>query len=255
MKTTNLYGLIGHPLSHSFSANYFAKKFKKENIKNCEYCNFEIPNIKLLPQLIEQNKNLEGLNVTIPYKESVIPFLNSLDETARNIGAVNTIKIIRENKTARLIGYNTDYHGFYTSLKELMTDNEKYALVFGSGGSSKAVRYALKQLRINYKVVSRVTKQNNADTINYEDISALTISQTDIIINTTPLGMYPNIKAAVKIPYKHIKRGCIAYDLIYNPKKTLFLQNAEKHGAVICNGLKMLELQAEKAWDIFSNRN
>ncbi len=252
MKNIKLYGLIGYPLSHSFSKKYFSTKFEKENINNCEYHNFEIENINQLKELIELHENLQGLNVTIPYKESVMGLLDDLDDIANSIGAVNTIKIIRDKyNNVKLIGYNTDFYGFYSSLKDLMTGNERYALVFGSGGSSKAVQYALKQLNLSCKVVSRTNPHNGASVLGYDDISPLMMSQTDIIVNTTPLGMYPNTNATVDIPYEYIKKGCIAYDLIYNPSKTLFLQKAEKNGAVICNGLRMLELQAEKSWNIF----
>ncbi len=248
--TTKQYGLIGYPLSHSFSQKYFTQKFKQENIINCEYNNFEISDINSLHNLVEKHQNLEGFNVTIPHKEKIIPLLDKVDETAQQIGAVNTVKILRGSNNYKLIGYNTDYYGFKLSLQELMTGNEQNALIFGSGGASKAIQYVLQLLNIDFKIVSRQAKQGK--TISYNEITPLKISQTDILVNTTPVGMYPNIKEALPLPYQHIKSGCIVYDLTYNPAKTLFLQKAEKNGAIICNGLKMLELQAEKAWEIFT---
>ncbi len=246
------YGLIGYPLSHSFSWKYFNEKFKRENIKNAEYKNFEIPNINELHEVIKNNPKLQGFNVTIPYKESIIPLLDHLDDTAKEIGAVNCVKLIYNADKPKLIGYNTDYYGFSVSLKQLVEGKEKTALIFGSGGASKAVKYSLRNLDINYKIVSRQLQNKSENTIKYEDISPKLISETDILINTTPLGMFPNIDNAVDIPYEYIKNKSIAFDLIYNPLKTLFLKKAEENGAIICNGLKMLELQADKAWEIFN---
>ncbi len=249
-----LYGLIGYPLSHSFSKKYFTEKFKNEGIKNAEYRNFEISSIDSLPDLIKSNPDLLGFSVTIPHKESIIPFLDNLDVTAKEIGAVNAVKISRTFAGVALIGYNTDCYGFTKSLQKFLKGNESSALIFGSGGASKAVQYALNTLNINYKIVSRNPEQNINNMISYADVSADMISQIDILVDTTPVGMWPKINQALDIPYQHIKTGCIAYDLTYNPEKTLFLQKAEKYGAIVCNGLKMLELQAERAWSIFTER-
>lgn len=245
------YGLIGYPLSHSFSQKYFNEKFEKENIKNAEYKNFEIADIELLHKVVSENPNLRGLSVTIPHKESIITFLDELDETAQNIGAVNCVKIVRESLKVKLKGYNTDFYGFTASLQEIMTGKETTALIFGSGGAAKAVAYALKQLKIQYKIVSRQLN-TNPDIIKYDELSEELISETDILINTTPLGMWPNVNEAIDIPYEHIKHKSIAFDLTYNPKKTLFLKKAEEYGSVICNGLRMLELQADEALNIFN---
>ncbi len=248
---TKLYGLIGYPLSHSFSKRYFTRKFNSENIYDCEYRNFEIPKLHLLPDLLEKHQNLLGLSVTIPHKESILEWLDEIDEVAQQIGAVNAVKILQKQNITKLIGYNTDCYGFQISLQNILKGNEKHALIFGSGGASKAVQYALRQLNINFQVVSRQAKQGQ--TIGYHEISPSIMSEADIFVNTTPVGMYPNINETLDLPFEYIKSGSIAYDLTYNPPKTLFLQKAEKNGAITCNGLKMLELQAEKAWEIFNS--
>ncbi|MEZ5026789.1 MAG: shikimate dehydrogenase [Chitinophagales bacterium] len=241
------FGLIGFPLSHSFSKGYFAEKFKKEKIQNCDYDIFPLEKIADFEILCQQQTNLVGLNVTIPYKEQVIPFLDELNEDAKAIGAVNTIKFFQGKK----IGYNTDCYGFEMSLKPLLKSHHQSALILGTGGASKAVEYVLKKLGITYQYVSR---NKQAHTITYDELSKdFDLLQTQIIINTTPLGMYPNIDAAPPLPYSKINEHFILYDLVYNPEKTLFLKYGKTQGAQTKNGLEMLYLQAEKSWEIWNS--
>lgn len=244
------FGLIGYPLSHSFSVGFFATKFANENIHNAVYQNFPLEYIEQLPELLKSNPNLVGINVTIPYKQKVMPFLTELDETAMNVGAVNTIKISRENNSIQLIGYNTDVYGFEQSIKPHLESYHKNALILGTGGASKAVIYVLQKLNIDINIVSR----SNAPGI-YKTYSELTVNDIrnhKIIINTTPLGMYPNIEASPSIPYGEISSQHILFDLIYNPLETNFLKEGNARGAKTINGLKMLHLQALKAWDIWN---
>lgn len=249
----NLFGLIGYPLTHSFSKKYFTKKFEKEGIKNCRYDLFEIKNIEELPSIIKNNPELKGLNVTIPHKESVINFLDELDEPARSIKAVNVIKI----DSGKLKGYNSDFHGFRTSLKKflnvetlevLKTSKVLKALVLGTGGSSKAIKAALEDLKIDYKTVSR--NEGKAD-FTYEDLKSQ-IGNFQLIINTTPVGMYPLIEACPDLPYDLINKDHYLFDLVYNPEETLFMKKGKEKGARTKNGLEMLSLQAEKAWEIWN---
>lgn len=249
-KIINIFGLIGYPLSHSFSKKYFTEKFKKEGIINTVYKNFEIENISLLPQIIENNPFLKGLNVTIPYKKSIIPYLNELDENAEAIGAVNVVDLKEIDNQLSLKGYNTDYYGFLNSLKKYLGGDEKNALILGNGGAAKAVIHALKTLNIHYKIASRKTEASS-DTVQYSSIDEQFISKMNIIVNTTPLGMWPNVDFAPDIPYHSISKGTIAFDLIYNPEITLFMEKAIKFGAIAVNGLEMLRLQADRAWEIF----
>lgn len=238
MKT---YGLIGKNISYSFSRNYFANKFKKEDIKNSQYINFDIDNLSELNNIF--NTNNFGFNVTIPYKEVIIPYLDSLDFHAKKIGAVNTIKIENEKK----IGFNTDWIGFKKSIEPLLNSHHTKALILGTGGASKAVIYALDQLKIETLMVSRYGE------ISYEDLSEEIIQNHAIIINCTPVGTFPNIDAAPEIPYHFITKNHLAYDLIYNPAETLFLKKCKEKGAVVKNGLEMLEIQAEASWKIWNS--
>lgn len=240
----NQFGLIGYPLSHSFSKGYFAEKFIRENIANSNYDTFPIEKIEDFEQLCQQN-NFKGLNVTIPYKQSIIPFLDELNEDAQKIGAVNTIKFIDNKK----IGYNSDVYGFEYSLLPFLKTHHKQALILGTGGASKAVEYVLKKLNIHYKYVSRIA---NNDIISYQDINEEIINTHHIIINTTPLGMYPNIDAAPEIPYQYISDKHLLYDLVYNPEETLFLKKGKEKNAQTKNGLEMLYLQAERSWQIWN---
>lgn len=243
-----VYGLIGKNINYSFSQNYFTQKFKALKLSESSYTNFDIDTISEFNSIIENTTHLKGLNVTIPYKQAVIPYLDSLSKKAIKIGAVNTISFTKDNK---LKGYNTDWYGFYHSLKPLLQKHHTKALILGTGGASKAIEFALKKLSIDYYFVSR-TPQEGAFT--YEQLSSEIVSEYSIIINTTPLGTFPNTEDKPPIPYHFITNQHIAYDLIYNPEKTTFLELAEKNGATIKNGYEMLILQAEKAYKIWSKR-
>ncbi len=237
------YGLIGYPLTHSFSPIFFANKFEKEKIE-AEYKSYPIEQVEGFLELFEQG--LDGLNVTIPYKEKVIPFLDSLSPEAAAIGAVNTIK----KEGDLLVGYNTDVYGFEYSL--LYCDGYKClanrgALVLGSGGAAKGISYVLNKLGFKVSVVSRT-----AGDLRYTDLSETIIKHNSLIINTTPLGMYPLIEGSPDIPYQHMSPQHLSYDLVYNPEKTVFLINSETQGAFIKNGEQMLVLQAEKSWEIWN---
>ena len=239
------FGLIGKDISYSFSKKFFTRKFINEGLNNCSYENYDINSISELLEVINDTK-IKGLNVTIPYKESVIELLNHIDPIAKKIGAVNTIKIDKQNK---LLGYNTDYIGFKQSLESNIS-NQKRALILGTGGASKAIVYALKTLNIKTLLVSRKKRE---ESINYEDISNQVIKDHTIIINCTPLGTYPNIEECPKIPYQYITERHLCYDLIYNPIKTKFLILSEKEGASIINGNEMLENQAIESWKIWNS--
>jgi shikimate dehydrogenase len=241
------FGLIGFPLSHSFSKGYFTEKFQKEKITDCQYDVFPLEKIEDFTELCEQHKNLTGLNVTIPYKEKIIPFLDELNEDAIEIGAVNTIKFIDGKK----IGYNTDCYGFEMSLKPLLKAHQTSALILGTGGASKAVEYVLKKLGISFQYVSR---NKSEQSISYDELNENIVSSSSVIVNCTPLGMYPNVEIAPKIPYNFITNNHLLYDLIYNPEETLFLKEGKLRGAQTKNGLEMLYLQAEKSWEIWNSR-
>jgi len=240
-----LFGLVGKNIAYSFSRTYFTEKFSRLEL-NCHYENFDIPDISQFPEIIKHNPDVKGLNVTIPYKESVIPYLDSLTETAAKIGAVNTISL----NDGMLTGHNTDHYGFQKSLAPLLQPHHKKALILGTGGASKAVAFALETLGISYQLVSRKQVDNS---ICYDDINDKTFSEFHIIINTTPIGTFPDTEVCTDIPYDLFTNRHIAYDLIYNPEETLFLKKAKSHGAVIKNGLEMLQLQAEKAWEIWNS--
>ncbi|MBE6309493.1 MAG: shikimate dehydrogenase [Bacteroidales bacterium] len=248
MKGT-LYGLLGYPLGHSFSRNYFNNKFEAENI-DAEYINFEIPDINMLMEVISEYYNLNGLNVTIPYKEQVIPFLDELDEDAANIGAVNVIKIIHENNNLKLKGYNSDVIGFCDSISPLLKPHMKKAMILGTGGAAKAVMYGLNKFGIDSQLVSRKKTDN---TITYTDIDKNIIDEYHIIVNTTPLGMYPNIDECPDIPYELLSEKHLCYDLLYNPDETLFMKKAKENGATVKNGLEMLLLQAFVSYEIWNS--
>lgn len=251
-----LFGLIGYPLGHSFSKKFFSDKFEKEGIDDCRYELYAIPTIQLLPQLIEQNPKLEGLNVTIPFKEQVIPYLDWLHPLAAAAGAVNCLRI-RQN---RLEGYNTDIIGFESALRKVLHEAVPEihmpllrAMILGSGGACKAVAVVLEKLGIPYLIASR-KKQAGTNYIEYQDISPEMLETHRLIINTTPLGMYPNLESAPPLPYSSLSRLNILFDLVYNPEKTVFLMKGEKAGAYIQNGLEMLYLQAEKSWEIWNEK-
>jgi shikimate dehydrogenase len=245
-QSKRLYGLIGKNISYSFSKKYFTEKFVLGNLVECTYENFDLQNIEEFPNLIANNPDLKGLNVTIPYKETIIPYLNKLSKNAAQIGAVN---VIRFTKKGKLKGYNSDYYGFMKSLKPLLQAHHKKALILGTGGAAKAVAFALNQLQILYTFVSREEK---AGMIGYDRINVTTFDNYHIIINCTPLGTSPNTSASPPIPYQFFTEKHIAFDLIYNPEETQFLKKAKKNGAVTKNGYEMLVFQAEKAWKIWN---
>ena len=241
------FGLIGFPLTHSFSRKYFTQKFQEEHISDAVYELFELPELQKLPELILQNPELKGLSVTIPHKQNVIPLLDELDETAAKIGAVNTIKI----SGGKLKGYNTDVIGFRESLKNFLPQNfTSKALILGTGGAAQAVKAALNELQIPFQSVSR-----NADSgdLTYEELTAEIIEKHQLIINTTPLGTYPEIEICPPIPYGFLTPDHFLFDLVYNPEETLFMKNGRGKGAKTKNGYEMLVLQAEAAWQIWNS--
>lgn len=240
------FGLIGKNISYSFSKSYFQNKFKKEHIKNSSYSNFDLKSISEFEPLISQDPEIVGLNVTIPYKEVIMPYLDTINKTAREIGAINTIKITNKGK---LKGYNTDYYGFKKSLQPLLKKHHKKALILGTGGSSKAIAFALKKLKVRYSYVSRTKTETN---FTYQELDEKIITDHHIIINCSPVGTYPNINDCPNLPYHYITDQHILFDLVYNPRETLFLKKGIQQGAKICNGLRMLELQAERSWEIWN---
>ena len=241
------FGLIGRNISYSFSASYFKDKFEKLALKNYTYTNFDIEDISQLSEIIEKTKRLKGLNVTIPYKEAVVPLLNKVSKTASVIGAVNTIVVSKKGTK----GYNTDHYGFRKALIPLLLPHHKKALILGTGGASKGIAFALRRLKIEYDFVSRTA----TDVIYaYEDLTEDIFKEYQIIINTTPLGTFPNIDECPPIDYGLFTNKHIAFDLVYNPAETEFLKRAAQNGAVIKNGYDMLVHQAEKAWEIWNRQ-
>jgi shikimate dehydrogenase len=243
-----IYGLIGNPLSHSFSQNYFTEKFRKENITDCSYLNFEIKNLDKEIKHLKIDPLLCGLNVTIPYKSQIIPFLDEISEECKEINACNCIKI----HDGKWSGFNTDVAGFEKSFTPYLQPHHRKALVLGTGGSSKAVAYILKKRGIEFLLVT-TKKETPAGAINYENISPSLLQEFKIVINTTPAGMYPNVDGYPKIPYEYVSEKNYFFDLIYNPSKTLFLSKGEAMGAVIKNGEQMLAIQAEESWKIWQS--
>lgn len=243
-----VFGLLGKNIAYSFSRGYFKNKFQKLQLNSCKYKNFDINTIDDFQNLINENDNLKGLNVTIPYKEAVIPFLDKLDKTAKKINAVNTIKF---TKKGNLKGYNTDAYGFENSIKPLLKTYHKKALILGTGGASKAVAFVLKKNDIKFSFVSRnpTTKKE----ISYESITESVLDSHHIIVNCTPLGTSPNIELCPNIPYQFLNEHHLLYDLIYNPEVTTFLKNGLEKGSSIKNGLEMLQLQAEESWRIWNS--
>ncbi len=240
----NVYGLLGKNIGYSFSRNYFSEKFTKEKLP-CEYRNFDIATIEKLKPLLE-NTTIQGLNVTIPYKQEVIPYLDAMDPIAQEIGAVNVIKF---DKKKGLVGYNSDYYGFTESLRPLLNKKIKKALILGTGGASKAIAYALDKLHIKYTFVSRNPDFNE---LSYNDLDEDVIRNFKLIINCTPLGTHPNVENHPDIPYEYIEEHHVLYDLIYNPEETTFMKKGKEQGAKTINGLKMLILQADKSWEIWN---
>ncbi len=240
------YGLIGRDIGYSFSKGYFKKKFAQLGLYTHSYSNFDLDEIKEIEEVLKSRKNLKGLNVTIPYKESVIPFLQYLDPIAEAIGAVNTIKVTKEG----LFGYNTDAYGFKHALLPYLKKSHKHALILGTGGASKAISYVLGELGIAYTYVSRTPGPHM---MGYKDLNREVMQHNTLIVNCTPQGTFPKIKEKPAIPYEYISGTHLLFDLIYNPEKTAFLRAGEDQGAIISNGLKMLELQAEKSWEIWNS--
>jgi shikimate dehydrogenase len=242
-----IYGLIGNPLSHSFSKKYFTKKFSVESIKDCEYKNFEIKDLQTEIPKLKKNSLISGLNVTIPYKTEIFPFLDKASEVCHEVNACNCIK----TDEGKWTGFNTDVTGFEKSFVPYLRSHNTKALVLGTGGSSKAVTYVLKKLNIDFLLVSR-KKNISAPLINYESISPSVLQEYSIVINTTPVGMFPNVDHYPQLSYEFVTNKHYFFDVIYNPFKTLFLSKAEAMGAVIKNGEDMLAIQAEESWEIWS---
>lgn len=242
------FGLVGNPLGHSFSQDYFTKKFSTENI-DAQYLNFQLEDISMLESKVLSVSGICGFNVTIPYKQAVMPYLDNIDEVAQKVGAVNVVKVVGGEGKIKLRGYNSDVVGFENSLKPLLKSCHTSALILGTGGASKAVRYVLEKLGIEYKYVSRTA----SDVIyGYNQLTPEIISHNKLIVNCTPLGMSPKVDACADIPYSAIGPQHLCFDLIYNPEVTLFLQKAHEKGATIKNGLDMLIGQAERAWEIWN---
>ena len=245
------YGLIGFPLGHSFSISYFNQKFHDEDI-DAVYENFEIPNIDNLSEVLDSNPELRGLNVTIPYKEKVLPFLDSISPEARAIGAVNVIRVTHQGKDIKLKGYNSDVIGFTKSIEPMLDKKwHKKALVLGTGGASKAIDYGLRNLGLETVFVSRYEKEG---TIRYQDITPEVIKEYNVIVNCTPIGMYPKTEECPLLPYEAMDSHTILYDLIYNPDETLFMKRGAQYGAQAKNGLEMLLLQAFASWEFWHEK-
>ncbi len=246
------FGLIGFPLTSSFSKQYFADKFKQENITDCKYELHPIPQAREILDLIEADPLLCGLNVTIPHKVSVLPYLSELDDASEKIGAVNCISIDQSGEKPYLKGHNTDVYGFEESLKPLLKPHHTKALIFGDGGAAKAVKYVLNQLNIPF---ISVVRNAQPDAVLYSSVTKEVLQEYTILVNTTPLGMFPNVDSFPPIPYQHLNEQHLAYDLVYNPEETQFLAKSKEQGATIKNGLEMLHLQAERSWDIWNTPN
>lgn len=242
----NRYGLLGKDISYSFSQNYFTQKFKDAGLWEYSYENFDIPDITNFENIIAQ-KNLKGMNVTIPYKEQVIPFLDNVDAMATQIGAVNTIKFSKDG----LKGFNTDAYGFKKSMEPHLKSHHNKALILGTGGASKAIRFVLEELGIAHTYVSRTKKEGQ---FTYQELNEEVIEDHKLIVNCTPLGTFPAIEEKPPIPYAYLGNKHFLFDLIYNPDRTAFLTMGHEKGASICNGLKMLQLQAEKSWEIWNSK-
>jgi len=247
-----LYGLIGYPLTHSFSKKYFTQKFKTEKI-NARFVNYEIEDITKFFSIVTQNPMLKGLSVTIPYKERIVPLLDEVDTDALDIGAVNSVKVFTQGSKRFTKGFNTDVYGFKKSLLHFLRNaRPTKALILGTGGASKAVAAALRQLELSHTFVSRLKKENGM--LQYSELTKELLQSFQLIINTTPLGTYPNISTSPKIAYHHLTDTHFLYDLTYNPPDTLFLQKGRKHGGKTKNGLEMLLVQAEASWEIWSTQ-
>ena len=244
------YGLIGYPLGHSFSIGYFNEKFQNEGI-DAVYENFEIADIDNLREVVDSNPSLRGLNVTIPYKEAVIDYLDNVSPVARKIGAVNVIKVEHKGNRTVLSGHNSDCIGFSRSIEPMLERWHKKALILGTGGASKAIDYSLRKLGLETLFVSRTPKPGM---ITYSDITPEIVKEYNVIVNCTPVGMFPKINECPNLPYESMDHHTILYDLIYNPDETLFISNGKEHNANVKNGLEMLLLQAFASWEIWNNK-
>jgi shikimate dehydrogenase len=245
-KAVHKFGLIGKDISYSFSKNYFTQKFKDLGLDDHIYENFDLNSIEQFQHVLDEHKDLKGLNVTIPYKELIIPYLSKIGPNAKEIHAVNTITFTSQG----LQGFNTDCHGFEKAIEPFLTANDQNALILGTGGASKAIAFVLKSLSIEYKMVSR--QAHHAD-LTYKDLNSDIMDQHQLIINCTPLGTFPSINDKPDVPYEHLNSKHLLFDLIYNPRKTTFLKLGEQQGARITNGLEMLKLQAEASWNIWNS--
>ena len=249
-----LYGLIGYPLVHSFSMDFFNQKFLAEDI-DAQYINFEIQELELLWEIIAEYPNLNGLNVTAPYKEAIIPYLDSIDDDARDVGAVNVVRFMRDDKSGKLTGlkgYNSDVEGFDRTLSDVLTPERKRAMVLGTGGASKAVTAALQRHGVEVQLVSR---RKTEHTVVYEEITRAMVAQHTLIVNATPLGKYPDDNLCPDFPYRFLTKEHLCYDLIYNPEETLFMKNSARYGAATKNGIEMLLLQAFDSYEIWTSDN
>jgi shikimate dehydrogenase len=245
-KRRHRFGLVGKDISYSFSKGYFTEKFEQLGLSNHSYENFDLEEITAFKNINTQ-KDISGLNVTIPYKEAIIPYLDKLDGAAKAIGAVNTIKFTKDGS----IGYNTDAYGFKASLAPLLKEYHKKALILGTGGASKAIAFVLMELGIEYQYVSRNPSKNQ---LNYSDLKAVHFKEFQVVVNCSPVGTYPNINEKPRIPYSFFNQTHILFDLIYNPQETAFLSSGKEKGATVQNGLPMLKHQAEKAWEIWNSK-
>ncbi|MFN3918087.1 MAG: shikimate dehydrogenase family protein [Flavobacteriales bacterium] len=247
----SLFGLVGKSLAHSFSKSYFEEKFKREGLSNFRYENFELSSAHQIHSLVAANSDLIGFNVTIPYKEKIISALSEVTMEAKEIGAVNTVKLERASGEVKLIGHNTDYWGFHQSVKPFLEGKHERCLILGAGGVSKAVVYVLGRLGISTLLVSR-TKINSG--ITYQQLNEYVLKYHLMVVNTTPVGMYPNISECVEFPFEFLTDQHLVVDLIYNPVETVFLKESKQRGAKTLNGMPMLIHQAERSWSIWNNK-
>ena len=238
------YGIIGNPLGHSFSKGFFTEKFAREGIE-AEYLNFQIPEIGKLTEVLQENPELRGINVTLPYKTEVIPFLDELSDEAREIGAVNVVQI----RNGHLKGFNSDIIGFTRSIQPLLKPHHRKALILGTGGASRAIRVGLTRLGLEWKYVSRTPREGM---FTYEDITAETLREYEVIVNCSPVGMFPKVDECPAIPYEFLTQDNLLYDLVYNPENTLFMKKGALQGTVVKNGLEMLHLQAIASWEFWN---
>ncbi|MBQ7179884.1 MAG: shikimate dehydrogenase [Bacteroidaceae bacterium] len=243
------YGIIGYPLGHSYSRGFFTDKFKKEGI-DAQYLNFPITGAEQLRVVIEENPELRGLNVTLPYKQAVIPLLDELSDEAREIGAVNVIRVRRKNGVPYLKGFNSDIIGFMNSIRLLLKSNHRKALILGTGGASRAIRVGLERLGIDWTYVSRTPAEGR---FTYDELTPEILQEYQVVVNCSPVGMYPNCDACPAIPYEALVAGHLLFDVVYNPEETLFMKRGAEQGAVVKNGLEMLYLQAVASWDFWNS--